>query len=84
MFSCHRIKFSEILVCPLGSFFYNGSCYYYLPPKQVDELKGIGFGDVSVDEGINSKFKINEKVFPKRKLYEYFLEVIDDIWITTE
>jgi hypothetical protein len=41
-----------ILACPPGSFFYNGSCYFYLPPKQIEDLKGIGFSDVSVDEGI--------------------------------
>ena len=40
-----------IVACPPGSFFYNGSCYFYLPPKQLDEMKGIGFSDVSVDEG---------------------------------
>ncbi|CAF4005776.1 unnamed protein product, partial [Rotaria sp. Silwood1] len=38
------------ITCPSGSFFYNGSCYFYLPPKQIDNLKGIAFGDVSVDE----------------------------------
>ena len=37
--------------CPPTSFFYNGSCYFYLPPKQLDTLNGIGLGDVSVDEG---------------------------------
>ncbi len=41
-----------IVACPLGSFFYNGSCYFYFPPKQADDFKGIGFSDVSVDEGI--------------------------------
>jgi hypothetical protein len=41
-----------IVACPPGSFFYNGSCYFYLPPKQIDDLKGIGFSDVSADEGI--------------------------------
>ncbi|CAF4122715.1 unnamed protein product [Rotaria sordida] len=45
-------KFDDLsITCPLGSFFYNGSCYFYLPPKQIDNLKGIGFIDVSVDEG---------------------------------
>ncbi|CAF1128671.1 unnamed protein product [Rotaria sordida] len=44
-------KFDDLsITCPLGSFFYNGSCYFYLPPKQIDNLKGIGFIDVSVDE----------------------------------
>ncbi|CAF4481716.1 unnamed protein product [Rotaria sp. Silwood2] len=43
------------ITCPPSSFFYNGSCYFYLPPKQIDNLKGIGFGDVSVDEGIRFK-----------------------------
>ncbi|CAF3774923.1 unnamed protein product [Rotaria sp. Silwood1] len=41
------------ITCPSGSFFYNGSCYFYLPPKQIDNLKGIAFGDVSVDEAAN-------------------------------
>ncbi|CAF4234856.1 unnamed protein product, partial [Rotaria sp. Silwood2] len=41
------------ITCPPSSFFYNGSCYFYLPPKQIDNLKGIGFGDVSVDEAAN-------------------------------
>ncbi|UJR09350.1 hypothetical protein I4U23_013594 [Adineta vaga] len=36
--------------CPPSSFFYNGSCFFYLPPKQLDNLKGIGFSDVTVDE----------------------------------
>ncbi len=44
--------FCLIVACPPGSFFYNGSCYFYLPPKQFDNLKGIGFSDISVDEGI--------------------------------
>ncbi|CAF4325326.1 unnamed protein product [Rotaria socialis] len=39
------------MMCPPGSFFYNGSCYFYLPPKQIDDnTKGIRFNDVSVDE----------------------------------
>ncbi|UJR36793.1 hypothetical protein I4U23_029507 [Adineta vaga] len=36
--------------CPMGSFFYNGSCYFYLPPKQINNIKGIRFDDVSVTE----------------------------------
>ncbi|CAF3918307.1 unnamed protein product [Rotaria magnacalcarata] len=38
------------MMCPSGSFFYNGSCYFYLPPKQIDDTNGIRFNDVSVDE----------------------------------
>jgi hypothetical protein len=44
-------SFFFVIVCPLGSFFYNGSCYFYLPPKPIDNLKGIRFDDVSADEG---------------------------------
>jgi hypothetical protein len=44
-----------VIVCPLGSFFYNGSCYFYLPPKPIDNLKGIRFNDVSADEGKKEK-----------------------------
>jgi hypothetical protein len=43
-----------IIGCPPGSFFYNGSCYFYLPPKQMENLKGVRFDDVSADEGKNN------------------------------
>jgi hypothetical protein len=46
-----EILIDFIIACPLGSFFYNGSCYFYLPPKQIDHLKEIGFNDISADEG---------------------------------
>lgn len=45
------LNFRILLACPPSSFFYNGSCYFYLPPKQTDDIKGIGFTDVSMDEG---------------------------------
>ncbi|CAF3635752.1 unnamed protein product, partial [Rotaria sordida] len=38
------------IMCPPRSFFYNGSCYFYLPPKQIDNGKGVRFNDVSIDE----------------------------------
>jgi hypothetical protein len=59
-----------VLACPLDSFFYNGSCYFYLPPKQIDNLKGIGLGDVSVDEGIRffSMIEISLIEFTKKYL----------------
>ena len=36
---------SLLSACPPNSFFFNGSCFFYLPPK------GTGFIDLSVDEG---------------------------------
>lgn len=44
------------LACPPKSFFYNGSCYFYLPPIQPDNLKGVRFNDVTIDEGKNERY----------------------------
>jgi len=48
------MTFRFVLACPPGGFFYDGSCYFYLPPRQIDNIKGLGFPDVSVDEGVKN------------------------------
>jgi hypothetical protein len=53
-----------ILACPLKSHFYNGSCYFYLPPKKVDkELKNVQIY-WTIDEG---------RRFSKSKLIIFFV-----------
>ncbi|CAF3687754.1 unnamed protein product [Rotaria socialis] len=59
------------ITCPLDSFFYNGSCYFYLPPKQIDNLKGIGLGDVSVDEATNRCRLINSELWDIETVNEF-------------
>lgn len=69
------------LACPPGSFFYNGSCYFYLPPKQTDSLKGLGFTDVSVDEGNwVRKSSIDEIRYFSRKSMSTFTCSIMGYW----
>ncbi|CAF1057526.1 unnamed protein product [Adineta steineri] len=69
--------------CPLGSFFYNGSCYFYLPPKQIINMKGIRFDDVSASEAASHCRLLHSQLWDIETIDE-FAFVLDQIYTQTQ
>ncbi|CAF0767643.1 unnamed protein product [Rotaria sordida] len=71
------------IMCPPRSFFYNGSCYFYLPPKQIDNGKGVRFNDVSIDEAAIRCRLLHAKLWDMESIDE-FAFVLNRIYTETQ